>query len=218
LSTQAGGPRGGFDQAAAAAQRHAESKRAFQQAQQPRTTWTDPKGTTQRINPEDRRVIDLRRQLDRERWANRTYREQETFRDYTTRPPVVYHDPYSTFFWLWLLDRSLDQRAAWAYHHRDDMDPQRYQDLLRRDQKLQGRIEQLEKQGTPPDPGYSPPDLDPDLMYTDDYVQAVYNPEPGAPVFWSGLRALFFALLALAVLAFLVWLIFFKRWGAVGTP
>jgi len=30
------------------------------------------------------------------------------------RPVVVYHDPYSRFFWWWLLDRSLDDQAWWA--------------------------------------------------------------------------------------------------------
>jgi hypothetical protein len=127
---------------------------------------------------------------------------------------VVYHDPYSSFFWWWLLAQSLDQRAGWAYNHRADMDPQRYRDLLSTDRELEARVRQLEEQKTPRDPTYSPPGLDPDLMYTDNYVDAVYNPQLDPAYFAKGLRVLVAALAVLALLAFLIWLVFFKRWGA----
>ena len=41
---------------------------------------------------------------------------------------VVYHDPYNSWFWWWLLDQSLETRALWAYNHRLDMDQARYHD------------------------------------------------------------------------------------------
>jgi hypothetical protein len=205
---------GGFDQPAAQAQRKAESRRDYQMAQKPRPNWTDSGGKTQPIEPEDRRVEALRRQLNYERWVNRQAREREAFGPYYSRPPVVYHDPYSSFFWWWLLAQSLDQRAAWAYNHRADMDPQRYQDLLSKDRQLEARVRQLEQQKTPRDPTYSPTGLDPDLMYSDDYVDAVYNPQLDPAYFAKGLRVLFAGLAVVALLAFLIWLVFFKRWGA----
>ncbi len=70
----------------------------------------------------------------------------------TSRPVVIYHDPYNSLFWWWLLDRSLDDRAWWAYHHRYDMDPARYQALVAQDQQLEARVEQLEAQQAPRDP------------------------------------------------------------------
>jgi hypothetical protein len=210
-----GGKRGsGFDRAAAEAQRKAESKIAYQRGTQPRQTWTDPKGMPRPIDPGDRTVKDLRRQFDYERWANRQSRERQVFGSYSSRPVVVYHDSYSSLFWWWLLSQGLDQRAAWAYNHRSDMDPQRYQDLLRHDQQMAARVKELEAQGTARDSSYSPPGLDPDLMYTDDYVEAVFNPQPDLSFFLNGLRFLLTALLVLAALAFLIWLVFFKRWGA----
>jgi len=54
-------------------------------------------------------------------------------------------------------------------------------------------------------------------MYTDQYVEAVYNPVPTRPApnpsSGHALRTLLKIVLIIAVLAFLVWLVFIKRWG-----
>src|SRR5262249_25953311 len=53
------GPRGGgFDSAAAQAQRGEESRKAFTKGDAPRPTYTDPKGTVSPVDPADRRVED----------------------------------------------------------------------------------------------------------------------------------------------------------------
>ena len=142
--------------------------------------------------------------------VTRGARSYTIFNPYTTRPGVVYQDPYSSLFWWWLLDRSLDDRAYWAYHHRYDMDPARYQALLAQDEQLEMRVEQLEAQQPPRDAAYTPPGVERDLMYSDQYVQRTYSNRPtaaGAMAFW-----VFAVPLALAVTAFFVWLIWFKRW------
>ena len=54
--------------------------------------------------------------------STRPMRVYNVYNSYNTRPWVTYHDPYNSFFWWWLLDRSLDDRAYWAYHHRASMD------------------------------------------------------------------------------------------------
>ena len=56
------------------------------------------------------------------------------------------NDPYSSLFWWWLLDRSIDEQAYWAYHHRYDMDSGRYDALMASNQQLQNRVTQLEAQ------------------------------------------------------------------------
>jgi len=79
-------------------------------------------------------------------------------------------------FWWWLLDRSLDDRAWWAYHHRYDMDPARYQALVATDQQLQARVTELEaQQQVQRDPSYVPAGVDRDLMYSDQYVNRAYS-------------------------------------------
>ena len=172
-----------YDALPAAEQKKAESRQAYVAAQQPRQTYTTPAGTPKPIDPKDRQITELRNQLNQERWVNHQSRAQVFYTSYYTRPVIYYNDPYNSFFWWWLLDRSLDDRAYWAYHHRYDMDDARYQALLAHDAALQARIAQLEMQKLQPDRTYVPPALrdNPDLMYTDDFINAVYNPQP-APV------------------------------------
>jgi hypothetical protein len=142
--------------------------------------------------------------------STRPVRIYNVFNPYWSRPVVIFHDPYNSLFWWWLLDRSLDDRAYWAYHHRYDMDPARYQSLVAQDQQLQARVEQLEAQQAPRDPNYTPPGVDRDLMYSDRYVQQTYSNRPttmGVVAFW-----VLAIPTALAVSGFFIWLIWFKRW------
>jgi hypothetical protein len=147
---------------------------------------------------------------DREVIVTRPVRIYNVFNPYSSRPWVVYNDPYNSLFWWWLLDRSLDDRAYWAYHHRYDMDPGRYQALLATDQQLEARVEQLESQQAPRDPNYVPAGIDRDLMYSDQYVARSYSNRPtmlGVIAFWViGVP------LALGMVVFFIWLIWFKRW------
>lgn len=142
--------------------------------------------------------------------SSRPRRIYNIFNPYWSRPVVIYQDPYSSLFWWWLLDRSLDERAWWAYHHRYDMDPARYQALVATNQQLEDRIAQLEAQPTPRDPAYAPSGVDRDLMYSDQYVSRAYSNRPsqlGVIAFWAiGIPA------ALGLSAFFIWLIWFKRW------
>jgi hypothetical protein len=142
--------------------------------------------------------------------STRPVRIYNVYNGYYSRPWVTYSDPYNSFFWWWLLDRSLDDRAYWAYNHRYDMDPARYQALLAHDQQLEARISDLEGQQVARDPTYVPAGLDRDLMYSDHYVARAYNNRPttgGRVAFWVlGLP------LAAGMCGFFIWLIWFKRW------
>ena len=135
------------------------------------------------------------------------------FGPYAYRPWIYYNDPYSSLFWWWLLDRSIDEQAYWAYHHRYDMDPGRYNALMASNQQLQNRVSQLEAQQVARDPSYTPPSLDStnrDLMYSDQYVNQSYqnrSTPAGRIAFW-----VFAVPLGAGVCAFFVWLIWFKRW------
>ena len=140
----------------------------------------------------------------------RPVRVYNVYHYYNTRPWITYRDPYSSFFCWWLLDRTLDDRAWWAYHHRYDMDPARYDALLATDAQLQARVAQLEAQQAARNPNYVPPGLDRDLMYSDQYVKRAYSNRPtrgGTVGFW-----IFGVPLAIGFCAFFIWLIWFKRW------
>lgn len=218
---------GNYDRSAAVEMHKEESRQSYTKGQEPSPTWVEPKtGTSRPIDPRDQTIDTLRRELDQERWAKRQSRQRDFYRGYTSRPVVVYQDPYSSMFWWWLLDQSLDQRAMWAYHHQNRMDQVRYRDLLTKDAQLERRVKELEGQGVARDPNYKVPGMDPDLMYSDQYVDAVYNPQPtatetlplrntGRSAFGSAVRTLAIILAILAGLIFVAWLVFFKRWGAV---
>jgi hypothetical protein len=142
--------------------------------------------------------------------STRPARIETIFRPYYSRPVVIYQDPYDSFFWWWLLDRSLNDRAWWAYHHRYDMDPARYHALVAADQQLEARVAELEAQQAPRDAGYVPPGVDRDLMYSDHYVATAYSNRPtqgGVITFW-----LIAVPAAIGACWFFIWLIWFKRW------
>ena len=107
----------------------------------------------------------------------------------------------------------------WAYCHRADMDAARYNALLARDVNLAARVRALEAQKAAVDPTYVPPGIaSPDLMYTDDYVDSVYNPHIvqhhpapagaiGRVLFW-----IFMVFLGIIVLIVVYNLVFVKKW------
>jgi hypothetical protein len=216
--TKPAGP--SYDASAAAAQRREESRAAFREGQKPRITYTTPQGETRPLDAQDQRVTQIRRDMDADRWATRDARRQRAFpAPAPPAPVIVYRDPYSDWFWFWLLTQNRDMRASWAYNHRSDMDAARYRDLLAKDQQLEARIRELEAKGVRPDSTWAPPGLDSDLMYEDGFVVAAVNPQPAprAPLPPAHARhlwgALWRILLILAIMAFLVWLVFIKRWG-----
>ena len=72
------------------------------------------------------------------------------------------------------MDRSQRDRDLWVYNHRDEMDQERYRDLVGKDADLEHRLDDLENQGVPHDPSYTPSGVDQDLMYDDNQVQRAY--------------------------------------------
>lgn len=215
-----------FQSMAANEQRKSDSRAAYQKATAPKETYTTPKGNSVTIKKDDVRVIQVRN-VTEEKWIHRETRVQTFYSTYYSHPPLTvvhYNDPYSTFFWLWILDRSLDDRARWAYNHRYDMDDARYRDLLAKDAKLEARIRQLEAEKRARDPNYLPSGMtDPDLPYTDEFVNASRNPTlkpyvgPTFSGFMYGLWCVivwcFYLALIIGVICLVIWLVFYKEWN-----
>ncbi|MDB6067233.1 MAG: hypothetical protein JWR26_3441 [Pedosphaera sp.] len=143
-------------------------------------------------------------------YSTRPIRIRNYYSPYYSRPLVVYNDNYSSLFWWWLLDQSLEDRAQWVYHHRQDMDDARYRALVYQDLALENRVQELEQRQLPQDPNYVPAGMDRDLMYNDKYVDRAYATRPthnGRIVFWFILIPT-----AIGVGGFFTWFVFFKRW------
>ena len=215
---------GNYDASAGALKQREASRAAYVVGQTPRSTYVDPSGRSQPIQRDSQVVRQLRSDLNYERWQNREQRERQFYGGYwngwySARPAYYYHDPFSNLFWYWLMSQSFNTQAQWAYNHRDMMDDARYRDLLAHDARIEQEIRNLEQQGVRPDPTHTPQAMPADLMYDDNYVQAVYNPQPqvSRPAAGGFFHALSRFLLIVGVILALMWLVFFKRWGGSNT-
>jgi hypothetical protein len=170
-------PKGGaFDGNAAQAKQREESKANYIKGAEPKSTYTTPAGKEAKIDTSSKSVTTVRT-MSHTTYVTRDTRVYNAYSHYYGRPLVVYNDPYNSFFWYWMLDRSLDERAMWAYHHQHEMDAARYREMVTKDAALEARIRQLEAQNKGVrDVSYTPRGIDPDLQYSDDFVDAAYNP------------------------------------------
>jgi len=87
---------------------------------------------------------------------------------------------YSPLFWYVLLDWNVQRQAQWMYHNQNTLNQAIYQEQLAKNAALRAEIERLKATSTPINPNYVDPEFqdNPDLMYSDEYVNAVYNPTP----------------------------------------
>ena len=192
-----------------------QSARSFQAAKAqaaPASSYVDNTGKTRSIDPRDTTIRRLREDLSYQRYQTRQARADAMYSRYYANsalyPPRYYSDYYNPYLSYMLWDRITDHAvlALFLYNHRSTMDSVRYQEMLNRDADLQARVAALEAQNAPRDPNYVPNGIDRDLVYSDNYVQAAYNPESSSG-FWKILGWCFLG----GVGIWLVWFIFFRR-------
>lgn len=103
---------------------------------------------------------------DPDYWSKRRERERRVFGSPQTTVVHNYSDGISPMFWGFLIGQSINNQAAWAYHHRDSMDDARYRELLARDATLEAKVKAMEAEGIKRDPNYLPEGVDEDLVYS----------------------------------------------------
>jgi len=104
---------------------------------------------------------------DPDYWSKRKERERRVFGNQPQTTVVHnYSDGISPMFWGFMMGQSLNNQAAWAYHHRDSMDDARYRELLARDAALEAKVKAMEAEGVQRDPNYLPEGVDEDLVYS----------------------------------------------------
>lgn len=88
--------------------------------------------------------------------------------------------------------------------------------MLAKDAQLEARIRHLETRNVTRDSTYVPKEMDPDLMYTNNYVDAVYNPNPtsqiGSNVIGIIVRVILWIMAICAVVAVVYFVFFYRGW------
>lgn len=221
-----------FDKLSGTEARKTESRKAYQPAPAPASTYTTPAGKTVPI-ARDKSSDYLRGRLDESHWQTRYQRSDGFYGSYYSRYPiggpgfVYYNDFYHPHWNFWLLSQSMDVMSMWVYHHQLSMDQARLNSMYAQNTELRARVAAMERQGIPRDVTYTPRNVDPDIMYNDNYVNAVYNPQPkmvdnyeyeDAPVHHGSgighvlLWIFVYVPLMCVGLFCLYWLVFCKKW------
>lgn len=105
---------------------------------------------------------------------------------------------------------SAERRAQWLYHNQNVIERDAYERGLK-DAAVAARIAELNAQNAQINPDYVDPEFanDPSIMYTQDHIEAVYNPEISNVELWTLLIVL--GVVVLCVPAY--FLMFQVRWG-----
>jgi len=220
-----------YDDAAAAAAARAKSKENFQKAQAAKPEYTDPKGKVVKIDPVAPSTTAVRNKLDADTYRTRTVRVEHHYHHtygprysyYCNQPYVYVGGGYSPLFYYAMLDWSLERRAAWYYHNQHVMDQALYQRSLAENAQLRLEIEKMKTRGVAINTGYVDSEFadNPDLMYTQEHIDAVYNPveddEPTVHVHHhhgdgSGGLVVLWVLIGILVVITIVYLVFIKNW------
>lgn len=148
-----------------------------------------------------------------------THHYHHPYTYYTSQPVVYVGGGYSSAFWWMMMEWDAERRARWLYHNRYNIEADAYNRGVR-DAQVAAYINKMEAERAARNGGYVDAEFkkDPSLMYTDDYVQAAYNPtvvhhEPvsGAAVL-RGFLWVMGAALGVGVLCLVVYLVFYHRW------
>lgn len=149
----------------------------------PKYEYKTPAGQTKEYNYSD--VNKVRNKVDYEKYQQYDTRNQKTFEKYSGQTTTPYNDAINVWFWLWLLDQSLDTQAEWVYNHKNEIDEARYKEILKKTPGIDVKLDALEKSNKEKDPSFVPPAIenDADLQYNKDYVEKVIRPVK--PIDWA---------------------------------
>ncbi|CAE7860254.1 RARS [Symbiodinium microadriaticum] len=98
---------------------------------------------------------------------------------YHTQPHYYVGGGYSSAFWYIMLNEwSAERRARWLYHNRASIEQDAYERGMR-DAAVASELAKLKAANTSVNPDYVDSQIadNPDIMYSQDYVEAAYNPE-----------------------------------------
>lgn len=206
------------------ATKKSESRDAYAKtkpAAAPAPAYKTPKGEQKPLKADAPAVSTVRKTVTHERYVTYDNRASVFYGPHYSQPHV-YNDWFSPFLMGYLFSDAVKpyDRAMWVHCHRNEIDDTRYKDLIAKDRQLEVRLKELEQNKIARDQGYALPSMqdNPDLQYSQEFVNAAYNPEsvPSEPADWSGVVAFFLWVAGVAVVAGLGYLLFVKEYDYVG--
>jgi hypothetical protein len=214
--------------AKAEAAKEERSRRVYVESQQakapPKPVYTTPDGKTVNVrtdspvtktirnNPSSYYRPEVRTQRTETHVTHYHYQHPTNW--YYSQPSVYVGGGYSSTFWWMMMEWDAERRARWLYNHQHTIERDAYERGMR-DSAVAQRVAELKAQNARVDPDYVDPEFakDPSLMYTQDHIEAVYNPEV-APPSNSGSSTLLLMVLGIGVLCVAAYvLVFHIRWG-----
>jgi hypothetical protein len=111
------------------------------------------------------------------------------------------------------MEWSAERRAQWFYHNQHVIERDAYERGMR-DAHVAEEVAKLKAQGVKPNPDYVDPEFknDPSAMYTQEYVEAAYNP-PMAQTNWQVVVIMIWIVVGVIGAYALYYLVFKIRWG-----
>ena len=152
----------------------------------PRSSYTTASGQTRPINANDASVRRVRENYSYDRYSSRSSRAREQFGTSYSSTTVIqtggssgFSDTLNGVFLGYMLSNAMQPhyRAEWMYHHQSEIDSAKMAELRAKDAVLDAKIKELEAKNVARDAGYTPPGIDPDLQYSDEYVKAATGVE-----------------------------------------
>lgn len=181
----------GSSSSKASANKAAASKRTYEQTQKatapPKSSYTTSTGQTVNVRKDSSAVQTMRSKPSSYYTpTQRTQRTEVHIHNYGYSRPYSYYqtyDPfyvgggYSSAFWWMMMEWNAERRARWLYNNRANIEASAYQRGMQ-DAQVAAAVAQMEAQGVQANPDYVDPEFadNPDLMYSQDYVEAAYNP------------------------------------------
>lgn len=218
------------------------SKRSYAEQQKatapPKNTYVASNGKSVKIDLKDKSVEAIRSkptsyhqpEIRRNRVETHVhhYHYPHNYDYYYQRPYYHVGGGYSSAFWWMMMDWSVERRATWLYHNRDNIERSAYEEGLR-DGKVKAQLEALEKQNIARDENYVDTEFkeNPSDMYDASYIEATYNPtitetpvvasKPMTPEEQAAVASVFkwiiISMVGIAALGGLVWFVTCVRFG-----
>lgn len=162
----------------------------------PKSTYKTPDGKEVKVRTNSSTVKDIRNKPStyytpsarQSRVTNHvtTHHYNHNYDWYHTQPSFYVGGGYSSAFWWMMSEWSAERRAMWFYHNQNNIDSSAYQRGVQ-DAEVAERLKKLESENLVRNSDYIDSEFtnDPSMMYSQEYVEAAYNPQTSSSSNWT---------------------------------